>query len=97
GELCAEDQILQCYFAFRFLITTLNDNERAAALVCIFHLGFHSRGADIHLGADICSAKLLHYLLVVALAFLIHDENDYGSSRFLVLSFTQKFQRGIKA
>ncbi len=30
------------------------------------------------------------------MAFLIHDEDDYGSRRFLVLGFAQKFERGIK-
>ena len=96
ASCAAEGQILQRHFALGLFIAALNDNERAAALVGIFHLGLHAGGADIHFGADICGAQLLHHFLVIALAFLIHDENDNGSSRFLVLSFAQKFQRGIK-
>ena len=81
--LRALDQVLDLHLALGALVAALDDDDRAAAPVGIFHLRLHAGAAEIHLGADAGVAKLRHHLLVAAEAFrvLVHDQHDDGRDR----------------
>ena len=88
----AEDQILDLHLALGLLVAALDDGARAAALVGIFHLRLHARGAEIKLGADVRGAKLLRHSLVVGHAVLVEDEHDDRALHGVALVLAEKLK-----
>src|SRR4051794_23916632 len=59
GDLGAEDEILDLDLALLFLIAALDHDTGGAALVGVFHLRAKLAGAEIKLGTDLLSRRVL--------------------------------------